>query len=176
MPGIKSSDKGKNYERTIARELSKWCGFELIRTPMSGAWPGTSGDILPKNRSQFFPFLVECKKVEGWTMEQIMSGNGLFSEWVEQVYAEMERDRAMGHDCESFLLIFSRNRKPDYIATRYADVSGWILGAANHMIVYSHETLYVCELTDFLSAISYNTILSSVRSYEPEITAIPAIA
>lgn len=170
MPGKKSSDKGKTFERRIAKVLSDWCGIELIRTPMSGAWQGTSGDILPKSRSQFFPFLIECKNQEDWSLEQLLAGVGPFQSWLKQVYQEMERDVAMGHECKSFLLIFTRNHKPDYIAMSYS--SPWA-ALDNYMVV--DGCIYVSELQPFLSTIPYNTLLSSVWSTEPEILSIPIL-
>jgi Holliday junction resolvase len=109
-------NKGRVYERRISKILSDWCGFELIRTPMSGAWQGTAGDIKPKDESQLFPFVVECKKSENWNMEQILAGTGPFVKWVAQAQAEIIKDKANGRTVHSFMLIFSRNNRPDYIA------------------------------------------------------------
>lgn len=149
MSGKKSSNKGKDYERKIAKLLSDWCGFELIRTPMSGAWQGTAGDIIPKDRSKHFPFLVECKKQENWSLEQILESHGPFSSWVTQVQQELVKDLSNGHNVKSFLLIFTRNNKPDYIACPASNVP---LAFINHIVTHTHSIphLVIFLLTEFL--------------------------
>jgi len=120
---VNSSNKGKVYERKIAKILSKWCGFELIRTPMSGAWQGTAGDIKPKQNELAlhlsglsFPFTVECKNTKSWQFHQIFKREGEFYSWVKQVEREVDEDESMSNQEKYPLLIFSANYAPDYIA------------------------------------------------------------
>lgn len=157
-----SDAKGKAYERKISKLLSEWCGFELIRTPMSGGWQGTAGDIIPKNRSQHFPFVVECKnrKASAWSMEQILAGNGQFPDWVFQCEQEIIKDNENGHPVSTFLLIFTRNNKPDYIAlpTAYMPVLHM-----NYAIIHTVTPVVVCELKQFLLFVDYDKLISMVE-------------
>lgn len=114
--GSKSGDKGKSYELRIAKLLTKWAGFQLIRTPMSGAWQGTAGDIKPKSQTDHFPFTVECKKDEGWDMDAVVSGkSALFKSWIDQLIREVREDEIVTGQLRFPLLIFSRNYRSDYI-------------------------------------------------------------
>lgn len=111
-----SGPKGNSYERRIAKLLTKWSGIELIRTPMSGAWQGTTGDITPKNKNHPFPFLIECKKNEGWDMDAVVSGrSALFKSWIDQLIRETREDQIITGELKFPLLIFSRNRRSDYL-------------------------------------------------------------
>lgn len=158
----RSSDKGKEYERHVAKVLSEWCGCTLIRTPMSGAWQGTAGDIIPKNRSDNFPFTVECKKQEGWVMEQIMAGCGLFQEWVVQSLDGVSKDREHGREVLTYMLIFSRNFKPDYIAMQVKDLPE--VPICNFMrVAHEQQSLVVMELSAFMNLYTFNQLIARVE-------------
>lgn len=163
MSGLKSSNKGKNYERVIAKRLSDWCGFELIRTPMSGAWPGTAGDILPRDRLQPFPFFIECKREEAWTMEQILCGNGLFhTKWLPEIVQKIAKDESHGHAVKCFMLIFSRNHKPDFIAYPINAIPSGLGTQANVLALRGDPALDVYELDAFLCIYNYKLLLESL--------------
>lgn len=160
-----SANKGKSYERRISKLLSTWCGFELIRTPMSGAWQGTSGDIKPKDASVNFPFVIECKKQEKWNMEQVLANEGVFKSWVEQAAAEIEKDVRNGKHVVSFLLIFSRNHKSDYIAVPATHTTAGTLALLNYCSVrIDHQHLYIFDLHEFMSKVAYHTLLQSLKN------------
>lgn len=154
---INSGNKGKTYELYVAKRLSKWAGFKLIRTPMSGAWQGTSGDIKPKDSSIDFPFTVECKKTENWKFEQIMSGVGPFFDWVEQAEREAVID---GHNCHSArwpIVIFSRNYEKDYIAFPYFNTLNWNYAFRQYAIVdIGGFEYFVADLDQFFESFTYN--------------------
>lgn len=165
MP-IKSAGKGKAYERKISKLLSEWCGFELIRTPMSGAWQGTSGDIKPKDVTKPFPFVVECKKQEKWCMEQLMAGDGPAIKWIDQAHAEIAKDAVHGRSAIAFMLIFTRNRKPDYIALP-ADllIASTITRQLNALIIRTNSIpVIVYELNDFIKHVPYETLLALIKN------------
>lgn len=151
-----SGPKGKEYERHVAKILSEWCGFPLIRTPMSGAWQGTAGDIIPKNKSDDFPFTVECKKTEAWCMEQLLANTGPFAEWVQQAVEGVAKDIEHGRNVYTFMLIFSRNRKPDYIACTCSLIctDEW----PNCEFLAVRPGLLVFELKAFLNLYSFNKL------------------
>lgn len=114
--GKKSRNKGSGYERKIAKILGHWWADDpelFRRTPMSGGWAKEklTGDITPvKEEGEDFPFSVECKKHEGWEFHQFFSIKSKFWDWWEQCVSDCE-----GKD-KLPLLIFSRNRIPDFMA------------------------------------------------------------
>lgn len=72
---INSQQKGKDFERQIAKIFSKWWDDSedsVRRVPLSGGYPKgkTWGDLICYN-SCFFPFLISLKKVEGWVLDQL---------------------------------------------------------------------------------------------------------
>lgn len=162
--GKMSVTKGSSYERGIAKILSNWCGFKLIRTPMSGAWAGTSGDIIPENSNQAFPLLVECKKTEDWCMEAIIAGRGCFYEWLAQVKEELVTDKAMTGLDKKPLLIFSRNNKPNYVAYFKASMPHCVPPNINH-ITLSDPAIIILQLSDFVSRYDYRTLVNHTGDF-----------
>lgn len=111
----KSRNKGKQFERKIAKALSEWSGVDLMRTPMSGAWAQATGDI--QTRTDDFPFVVECKNQEGWTLEAVMVGQcKQFDDWWSQVTADVERKQQETGQPVKPMLVFTRNFKPIFVA------------------------------------------------------------
>jgi hypothetical protein len=116
--GSKSRNKGAGFENQVAKLVSAAFGTLYKRTPLSGGWAKgnkiAAGDLVPIDSEQRFCF--ECKKVEGWTLDGIFSGNrALFSGWWKQLLDE----------CPAGIipvLVFSRNRAPIYVAVRNSDV------------------------------------------------------
>lgn len=113
-----SINKGKEYEREIAKTLSAWAGIELVRTP-DGAPEAIYGDIWPKNTSEQFALSVECKRGEDWTFDQIMAGCGLFYSWAEQAYQQAYTASRSLHRPFMPALIFRRSWQPSMIALGY---------------------------------------------------------
>lgn len=117
--GINSRNKGSEYERKVAKSLSKWWGEPFQRTPMSGGlhWKNdnrVAGDIVTPNDSKF-PFTIECKKRENWTIEQLIKETGDIEKWWGQVLNDCERSRMKP------MLIFSKNFAPDYVMVLESD-------------------------------------------------------
>lgn len=111
--GINSKHKGSEYERKIARILGAWYGEEFHRVPQSGGlrWGDdtrVAGDITTHVDSSF-PFTVECKKREEWTLEQLLKGTGDLESWWAQSINDSERVNLLP------MLIFSKNFSPNYI-------------------------------------------------------------
>lgn len=116
--GRGSRAKGSNYERVIAKKLSPIWGGEFSRTPGSGSlhWGSdnrVAGDIVAPPEVNF-PFVVECKKHEGWTVENIMLDNGEPKTWWAQVVTDCRRVK------KTPMLLFSRNRAKDFVMVPYA--------------------------------------------------------
>jgi len=104
--GKGSREKGKRFEREVAKRLSEWSGLEARRTPMSGGYDKLKfpGDIII---SEDFPICFELKNEEGWTLSQL-----LFSEkcsilkWWEQCRNEAKISGKVP------VLIFTKNFHP----------------------------------------------------------------
>lgn len=78
--------KGKAAEREVAAVVQTWWrqhepAATFVRTPMSGGWvTGTSGregfemaaDLM--TTSKIFPFSIEIKRREGWSLERLKKG------------------------------------------------------------------------------------------------------
>ena len=116
--GKKSKVKGASYELKIAKLLTSWWGAGTFnRAPASGAlhWgrdQRVAGDIIAPPDAGF-PFVIECKKREEWTMEHILLDIGQPKEWWQQVVTDARRVEKVP------ILIFSRNRAKDFIMIPY---------------------------------------------------------
>lgn len=111
--GINSKAKGSEYERKIAKQLSAWWGEQFQRTPMSGGlhWKNdnrVAGDIVTPPDS-VYPWTTECKKREGWELEQVLKGTGDVEKWWNQSVADGQRVNLRP------LLVFSKNFAPSYV-------------------------------------------------------------
>lgn len=116
MP-VNSKQKGSNFERLVSKQLSAWYGEDFHRTPGSGnlhSWGSdvrVRSDIVPPPDSTF-PFSVECKKHEGWNLDQIVNSKGDFFNWWAQCSRDADEVKKIP------LLLFSKNRSPLYFAMR----------------------------------------------------------
>ncbi|QBL97953.1 hypothetical protein EauM23_00060 [Exiguobacterium phage vB_EauM-23] len=119
-------NKGSAYERHIAKKLGAWWGEKFQRTPASGGldWGKDNrvcGDIVTPPGSEF-PFTVECKKRENWTMDSLFKGSKEVEKWWAQVNKDCERSGLLP------MLVFSRNLQPDYVclaADDYVSLFYW---------------------------------------------------
>lgn len=154
--GKMSDRKGKSYENRMAKLLSKWTGLPLIRTPMSGAWSGSAGDIVCKGQPGAFPFTVECKKTESWDLHQLLAGTGPFFNWMEQVVRESHDDMLLTDRAKYPVLLFTKNYRPDYIAIPLS-VPISSLPISRYIIVHTSEygPWCVADFNEFTAAISY---------------------
>jgi len=82
----KTSDKGKYFERVVAKELAKQFNLEynnnIIRTPNSGGLKYAKGDIQVLN--EYFPFHVECKFGYSFSLNDLINENAKVRKFVEQ--------------------------------------------------------------------------------------------
>jgi len=115
--------KGRDFENVVCRELSAWVVSSKCRnypvyelpfrrrftdsTPIDGHWEG-AGDILHQP-GIVFPFCVECKKVEGWELDGLLSGGKwpVWS-WWSQACEQAAKTELIP------LLVFTRNRRKIY--------------------------------------------------------------
>lgn len=109
---VNGRQKGATAERYLAKLFATWWGTEFARTPMSGGFStakfredwNAAGDLVTPDPS--FPFCVESKKVEGWTLEQLLtSKKTLIHSWWAQTIKETPGELIP-------LLVFTKNRAP----------------------------------------------------------------
>ena len=128
-----SRDKGGRGERAAAKEFRDWWGTDFARTPSSGGFAtakfrddwNAAGDLVTPDNT--FPFCVECKWVEDWTMEQLLS-------WIAGL-AERKATRIMegrAHDRSIPLRDDPRYLRTSVTAARGGEGSGDTL-----IVVYS---------------------------------------
>lgn len=120
--GRKSRRKGAGFELKIAKEFEAWWGKgHFRRCPSSGGWStpaardgfNTNGDIITTNRD--FPWCIENKNCEGWTLDQLLLNDGcIIHTWWEQTVDETPDDLKP-------MLIFKKNHQKPMVMV-FADV------------------------------------------------------
>ena len=106
--GRKSRTKGHGFERQVRNILQDAWEMRLERTPMSGGWGKmkTGGDILGNDD---FPLYIECRKQEGWKLDQLFKGKGVLWDWWEEVKEKSKSEE------RTPIVVFSRNHAPIYV-------------------------------------------------------------
>lgn len=123
MP-VNSRRKGQAAERKLVKLFEAWWGEKFFRTPGSGAFATRgfmgvdlsqmAGDLVTPDIT--FPFCVESKKVEGWTLEQMLTSTKTkMHEWWDQAVRETPANRIP-------LLVFTKNHAPLYAMMTIQDV------------------------------------------------------
>lgn len=156
-----SGNKGKRFERQIAESLAEWTGLQMGRTPMSGAWTKEPGDIVCLESNGYFPFAVECKHQEQWTLDNIFHLNGIFIHWLVQAIEQAESKTNATGELYWPMLFFKRNRRPIYILIpKILALYGGRL-EASHIVLKTESwgTFIVGEATEILKGISYDKVL-----------------
>lgn len=140
---------GGAYERYVAKKLSAWWGEEFHRTPASGGlrWKQDNrvcGDIVTPPGSTF-PWVVECKKRENWTMDSLLNGSAEVSKWWKQVTDDAERSGLEP------MLIFTRNRQPDYVAVKdEEDTLSMVYPDTTIMTKINGDHVIIMRLDDYI--------------------------
>lgn len=123
---VNGRKKGQTAERKLAKLFSDWWGSEFARTPLSGGFAtakfredwNACGDLVTPDKT--FPFCVESKKVEGWSLEQLLtSDKTLIHKWWKQTLDETPEGKIP-------LLVFAKNHSPLYAIMRSSDEQGRI--------------------------------------------------
>jgi len=128
---VNGRNKGNKYENAICLALSRWLlpslpfparveqlPFRRRSTsimPLDGHWNGT-GDILHRPDIEW-PFCVECKRIEGWTLDGVFNDGWPVWDWWLQAWKQA---RSAGL---APMLLLGRNRKPDYVLLRVEDAA-----------------------------------------------------
>lgn len=71
--------KGINYERKVARNMTKYTGDKWNRAPYSGA-SYIEGDIVRLNKE--FPYVIECKNRKDITLDKIFRRPELLTPYI----------------------------------------------------------------------------------------------
>ncbi len=150
---VNSKAKGDTYERKIAKKLTDWTGLKFERVPASGGlhWKSDNrvyGDIVTNDPD--FPFIIELKNRESWNMDSLINGSKEVENWWKQVTADA---KATGKEP---MVIFSRNRQPDYLAMKVSAFMGDYVELINSddfdfwlEIKIINERILIFKLDDF---------------------------
>jgi len=124
---INSYRKGSNFERLIAKILSKRLGIEIIRVPQSGAFSSThqtnyaGGDLLCADKEKFFPFLFELKHQNKTNLLldvlNLKKRKKEIFEWIDQAERDGKRIGKIP------IIIFRLNRSPIFLIIKIAYIS-----------------------------------------------------
>jgi hypothetical protein len=158
-----SRDKGGRGERAAAKAFGGWWGTDFARTPSSGGFAtqrfrddwNAAGDLVTPDPS--FPFCVECKWVEDWSMEQLLRNDGcLIFKWWQQAIGECPADKLP-------FLVFKRNNHPFYCMIEADDLPSEQFLKDNDIRYFSMPIqkavvgtypmkVYIMVLTDFFKS------------------------
>ena len=104
-----SRNKGSKFERHVAGLFGAWWGCDFKRTPMSGGSVHASGDIVPVAPAKDdparegkllavsrWPFSVECKAQEGWSVDQLLTSpsKSSLAKFLRQCFSGAKRERS----------------------------------------------------------------------------------
>lgn len=162
---INSKKKGSEFELQIAKELGKWWGEEFHRTPASGGlrWQKDNrilGDIVTPEESKF-PFVVECKKREGWDFLQLLPNVGEINKWWKQVLADSERSEKNLRP----MLVFSKNFARNFVMFSVSDVESLLPDFKGNMFIlksdeYPDRVVFLLE--DMANSWSREAVLDKI--------------
>lgn len=153
--------KGNRGELDVAKVFSMWCGELVRRTPGSGGWGGakefgTTADLVCTKKA--FPFHVEVKHREGWTLDDLVTGareehDKSIVQWWTQCLTSCPTDP--GDPEMEFLkvplLVFRRNRQPWLVMVRNEDVKNHEARTPmERTVVVKRFGTRVCLLEDLL--------------------------
>lgn len=136
-----SRTKGNRAELNVAEMFSRWSGEVVRRTPQSGGWSsakfGVTADLVCANPA--FPFHVEVKHREGWTLDDLVTGvrrehDKSIVQWWKQCVESCPRPKRKLYDKfdKEPLLVFRRNRQPWLVMFRVLAES--VVVGVNHSV------------------------------------------
>lgn len=156
MKKINGRAKGQNAERKLAKLFATWWGGDFARTPLSGGFATSKfredwnacGDLVTPDPT--FPFCVESKKVEGWSLEQMLTSNKTkLHAWWEQTVKETPKGKIP-------LLVFTKNHAPLYAMMSYADATVCINHTDGFIAVVNDFRVLIFPLSKLLSTTKGN--------------------
>lgn len=151
-----SRTKGNRGELDVAKAFSDWCGELVRRTPMSGGWSnarfGVTADLVCTKNA--FPFHVEVKHREGWTLDDLVTGvrrdhDKSIVQWWMQCTDSCPNGKMP-------VLVFRRNRQP-WLVMVAAVLATHVPGVVDVVMTDSdgiNRKVSVMLLTTFLDNVS----------------------
>lgn len=146
--GARAKKKGSSFEEKTATALSNWYNKNaksplkkaFYRVPASGAlqWSinmNVDGDVIADPVIEF-NYCIECKNVEGWSIDNIMRGNKYFPAWLAQSVREGTNIKKVP------LLVFSKNYAKAMVMAPY---NSKLAGLLDPYIIKTVE--YVSEIS-----------------------------
>lgn len=99
----KQKIKGSNFERDIAKHLSKVFGWNFERVPTSGAMTGgvnasrldkmsdsqkllLEGDLIPPDELPLFK--IECKTLKTFNFSSLLNSSSIMEDWITQAQSD----------------------------------------------------------------------------------------
>jgi hypothetical protein len=139
--------------------VGTWSGIELVRTPRSGGIQEVfPGDVMPKDRTIPFRFMVECKHQEGWSV------GSLFAKWpdymaIQKWWKQCTKSSVIFKYADTIpLLVFKKNRYPVLCCIRMTDLpygSHIYTPRAMLLSLDSGDPVVVMLLEEFLNHYGY---------------------
>lgn len=165
---VNSKQKGSEYERKIAKILSKYWGEDFHRTPMSGGlhWKDdnrVAGDIVTPPTS-IYPWTTECKKRQEWGFDQLLKGTGEVEQWWKQALGDSVRVGLKP------LVIFAKNFSPNYMMFEYEDAKVFAKELGMEELPFIHFVLHkpntasrvICILEDFIKHVPKEVVIKAL--------------
>jgi hypothetical protein len=161
-PKINCRTKGMGFERTISKIMSTYTGLELRRTPLSGGWAGSDrsgfkGDIQDITGSGDFCFSIECKKVEGWTFNDLFNEKNIIMKWWDQCSKQCPKGKIP-------LLVFSKNRERPFAMLAAPSLNERLGGKVHQLLSLGGITWTLGEAAWFI--LPLNLLLENVSYAE----------
>lgn len=144
---VNSINKGKEFEREIAKLLTQRTGVKWQRVPHSGAL-ATSQQLQDKNfRGDVFTedttygdWMIECKITgDTLTLEALLSRTSMLWKWWNQAF----KQRADGQEA---ILIFRFRGSPLFVLCEHPDIPGEL--EAKTVMSLNCDSYYLGRLTE----------------------------
>lgn len=132
---VNSIDKGKRFERDMAKLLTQLTGVKWMRVPNSGGIHNTNnyrfkGDLFSDHPS-YQNIVVECKiRKKPITLFDIMSPTSIIYKWIQQVQSYSPNG--------TWLLFFKSNYSPIFVAGN--DIS--LVSSISDNVLYYENYLF----------------------------------
>lgn len=156
-----NKEKGKAFERKIAKDLSSCFELSFTRTPNSGAYVGgknvtrmetlsesqillTEGDIIVPDELKNMK--IECKARKSFSFSSLFTSNKELDSWIEQA--------TIGTESKICFLIFKINNKGEYICFSKNNLRK--LSVNENYLCY--KNIIITRYTDFFN-INKDTLL-----------------
>ena len=157
--------KGSSFERTVAKLIDKWWEVPehtFWRSVNSGGvWE--PGDITCRDKSVFFPFVIECKfykTIDFWPL-LLNDPNGLILKWWKKLiddskYVVIQKN---GKTYPSIkLLIFKSNNRPIMAAFDRKNLEYFYEEETLHFLNVKHNAVYSIGNIGFEQSITIMTL------------------